>query len=34
MRPLYGDMAGGFDVLKDVPKTLVFAASIATAWNT
>ncbi len=21
---LYGDMAGGFDVLKDVPKTLVF----------
>ena len=22
---LYGDMAGGFDVLKDVPKTLVFA---------
>lgn len=25
---LYGDMAGGFDVLKDVPKTLVFALSI------
>lgn len=24
---LYGDMAGGFDVLKDVPKTLVFAVS-------
>lgn len=24
---LYGDMAGGFDVLKDVPKTLVFALS-------
>ena len=23
---LYGDMAGGFDVLKDVPKTLVFKA--------
>ena len=22
---LYGDMAGGFNVLKDVPKTLVFA---------
>jgi len=22
---LYGDMAGGFDVLKDVPKTLVFS---------
>lgn len=22
---LYGDMAGGFDVLKDVPKTLVYA---------
>jgi NAD+ synthase (glutamine-hydrolysing) len=22
---LYGDMAGGFDALKDVPKTLVFA---------
>ncbi len=22
---LYGDMAGGFDVLKDVPKTIVFA---------
>jgi len=22
---LYGDMAGGFDVLKDVPKTMVFA---------
>lgn len=22
---LYGDMAGGFDVLKDVPKTVVFA---------
>lgn len=21
---LYGDMAGGFDVLKDVPKTIVF----------
>ena len=24
---LYGDMAGGFDVLKDVPKTLVFKLS-------
>ncbi len=24
---LYGDMAGGFNVLKDVPKTLVFALS-------
>lgn len=24
---LYGDMAGGFDVLKDVPKTLVFNLS-------
>ncbi|SQI36636.1 Glutamine-dependent NAD(+) synthetase [Leminorella richardii] len=24
---LYGDMAGGFDVLKDVPKTLVFTLS-------
>ncbi len=24
---LYGDMAGGFDVLKDVPKTLVFELS-------
>jgi len=24
---LYGDMAGGFDVLKDIPKTLVFALS-------
>lgn len=24
---LYGDMAGGFDVLKDVPKTLVFQLS-------
>jgi NAD+ synthase (glutamine-hydrolysing) len=24
---LYGDMAGGFDVLKDVPKTTVFALS-------
>lgn len=24
---LYGDMAGGFDVLKDVPKTVVFALS-------
>ncbi|UUA71031.1 NAD+ synthase [Cellvibrio sp. QJXJ] len=24
---LYGDMAGGFDALKDVPKTLVFALS-------
>jgi NAD+ synthase (glutamine-hydrolysing) len=24
---LYGDMAGGFDVLKDVPKTLVFRLS-------
>ncbi|MFQ0998251.1 NAD+ synthase [Gilliamella sp. BG6] len=24
---LYGDMAGGFDVLKDVPKTMVFALS-------
>ncbi|MBD3610731.1 MAG: NAD+ synthase [Gammaproteobacteria bacterium] len=24
---LYGDMAGGFDVLKDVPKTLVFSLS-------
>jgi len=24
---LYGDMAGGFDVLKDVPKMLVFALS-------
>jgi NAD+ synthase (glutamine-hydrolysing) len=24
---LYGDMAGGFDVLKDVPKVLVFALS-------
>src|SRR5690606_1482020 len=24
---LYGDMAGGFDVLKDVPKTLGFALS-------
>lgn len=24
---LYGDMAGGFDVLKDVPKTWVFALS-------
>jgi NAD+ synthase (glutamine-hydrolysing) len=24
---LYGDMAGGLDVLKDVPKTLVFALS-------
>ncbi|HEY0634116.1 MAG TPA: NAD(+) synthase, partial [Gammaproteobacteria bacterium] len=27
---LYGDMAGGFDVLKDVPKTLVFRLS---AWR-
>ena len=25
---LYGDMAGGFDVLKDVPKTTVFALAI------
>ncbi|MBW7473106.1 NAD+ synthase [Marinobacter sp. M216] len=25
---LYGDMAGGFDVLKDVPKTLVFRLAI------
>lgn len=25
---LYGDMAGGFDVLKDVPKTLVYRLSI------
>ncbi|RYY04772.1 MAG: NAD+ synthase [Gammaproteobacteria bacterium] len=25
---LYGDMAGGFDALKDVPKTLVFALAI------
>ncbi|PLW81619.1 NAD+ synthase [Kineobactrum sediminis] len=24
---LYGDMAGGFDVLKDIPKTLVFELS-------
>lgn len=24
---LYGDMAGGFDVLKDVPKTMVFRLS-------
>ncbi|RRJ83263.1 NAD+ synthase [Aestuariirhabdus litorea] len=24
---LYGDMAGGFDVLKDVPKSMVFALS-------
>ncbi|MEM8492873.1 MAG: NAD+ synthase [Pseudomonadota bacterium] len=24
---LYGDMAGGFDVLKDVPKTMVYALS-------
>ena len=24
---LYGDMAGGFDVLKDVPKTLVYKLS-------
>lgn len=24
---LYGDMAGGFDVLKDVPKTMVFELS-------
>ncbi|MEM6484169.1 MAG: NAD+ synthase [Pseudomonadota bacterium] len=24
---LYGDMAGGFDVLKDVPKTVVYALS-------
>lgn len=24
---LYGDMAGGFDVLKDIPKTLVFRLS-------
>jgi len=24
---LYGDMAGGFDVLKDMPKTLVYALS-------
>ena len=24
---LYGDMAGGFDVLKDVPKTLVYRLS-------
>ncbi|MBP0049282.1 NAD+ synthase [Marinobacterium sp. AK62] len=24
---LYGDMAGGFDVLKDIPKTLVYALS-------
>jgi NAD+ synthase (glutamine-hydrolysing) len=24
---LYGDMAGGFDVLKDVPKTLVYELS-------
>jgi NAD+ synthase (glutamine-hydrolysing) len=24
---LYGDMAGGFDALKDVPKTMVFALS-------
>ena len=29
---LYGDMAGGFDALKDVPKTLVFA--LATYRNT
>ena len=29
---LYGDMAGGFDVLKDVPKTLVFR--LATYRNT
>ncbi len=29
---LYGDMAGGFDVLKDVPKTLVFR--LATWRNT
>lgn len=28
---LYGDMAGGFDALKDVPKTLVFA--LATCRN-
>jgi NAD+ synthase (glutamine-hydrolysing) len=27
---LYGDMAGGFDVLKDVPKTLVFRVA---AWR-
>ncbi len=27
---LYGDMAGGFDVLKDVPKTLVFRLA---AWR-
>lgn len=27
---LYGDMAGGFDVLKDVPKTLVYRLS---AWR-
>ncbi len=25
---LYGDMAGGFDALKDVPKTLVFALAL------
>jgi NAD+ synthase (glutamine-hydrolysing) len=25
---LYGDMAGGFDALKDVPKTLVFALAV------
>lgn len=29
---LYGDMAGGFDVLKDVPKTMVF--KLATYRNT
>ncbi|MDP1933232.1 MAG: NAD+ synthase [Gammaproteobacteria bacterium] len=25
---LYGDMAGGFDVLKDVPKTMVYRVSV------
>ena len=28
---LYGDMAGGFAVIKDVPKMLVYAHRAATA---
>ena len=32
---LYGDMAGGFAVIKDVPKTLVYASpATATPWAT
>ena len=32
---LYGDMAGGFAVIKDVPKTLVFELSqhVNAAWG-